>query len=118
MEALLHGIAHTLALIIEACSVAIILVGCAEAMIGLTRVVINRDATNDNRRAVWLVFARWLVAGLTFQLAADIVNTSFDPTWDQVARLAAVAGIRTFLSFFLDREVEESRRIQHRRNVG
>ena len=118
MEALLHTIAHSIALIIEACAVAIIVAGAAEAMIGLVRVARNPHAANDDRRAVWLIFARWLVAGLTFQLAADIVNTSFEPTWDEVARLAAVAGIRTFLSFFLDREVEETRRMQHKRPVG
>ena len=32
------------------------------------------------KRAVWLEFAGWLVAALTFQLAADIVNTSFSPS--------------------------------------
>ena len=56
-------------------------------------------------RAVWLDYARWLVAALTFQLAADIVATSFAPTWDDVGRLAVVAAIRTFLSYFLEREM-------------
>jgi uncharacterized membrane protein len=45
--------------------------------------------------------------------AADIVNTSFTPTWEEVGRLGAVAPIRTFLSFFLDREVENTRRLRH-----
>src|SRR6185312_1753094 len=44
---------------------------------------------------------------------ADLVNTSFDPTWDELGRLAVVAVVRTFLSFFLDREVEDTRRRQH-----
>lgn len=61
---------------------------------------------------MWLGYARWLVAGLTFQLAADIVSTSFAPTWDDVGRLAAVAAIRTFLSYFLDREMESTGRLR------
>jgi uncharacterized membrane protein len=44
---------------------------------------------------------------MTFRLAADIVNTLVAPTWDQVGHVAAIAAIRTFLSFFLDRELEE-----------
>ena len=54
------------------------------------------------------IAARWLVAALTFQLGADIVATSFAPTWDELGRLAFVAAIRTFLSVFLDREIERA----------
>jgi uncharacterized membrane protein len=55
-----------------------------------------------------------IALGLTFQMAADVVNTSFEPTWDELGRLATIAAIRTFLSFFLDREVEDTRDLQHR----
>ena len=72
----------------------------------------HSENPDRDRRAVWLNFATWLVAGLTFQLAADIVNTSFGPTWEEVALLAAIAAIRTFLSFFLDREMRERNEAQ------
>ena len=113
MESLLHEIAHYVALVIEAIAIAIIAFGALEAVIGIARVGARTDTTNDDRRAVWLTFARWLVAGLTFQLAADLVNTSFAPTWDELGHLAAIAAIRTFLSFFLDKEVEDTRARQH-----
>jgi uncharacterized membrane protein len=115
MESLLHEIAHYVALAIEAIAIAIIAAGAIEAVIGIVRVLLHPASTNDDRRAIWLNFARWLVAGLTFQLAADVVNTSFAPTWDELGHLAAIAAIRTFLSFFLDREVEETRHRQHRK---
>jgi uncharacterized membrane protein len=114
MEALLHEMAHYIALGIEAIAIAIIAIGAIEAVIGIGRVLLNPATTNDDRRSIWLNFARWLVAGLTFQLAADVVNTSFSPSWDELGHLAAIAVIRTFLSFFLDREVEETRHRQHR----
>lgn len=66
MESLLHEIAHYVALAIEAIAIAIIAVGALEAVIGMARVGFNSATTNDDRRAVWLIFARWLVAGLTF----------------------------------------------------
>jgi len=113
MESLLHEIAHYVALAIEAIAIAIIAFGALEAVVGIVRVGFSSTTTNDDRRAVWLTFARWLVAGLTFQLAADVINTSFAPTWDEIGHLAAIAAIRTFLSFFLDREVEDTRGRQH-----
>jgi uncharacterized membrane protein len=95
-------------------AIALITAGAIEALAGIARVAVRTGVTNQDRRAVWLTFARWLVAGLTFQMAADVVNTSFEPTWDELGRLATIAAIRTFLSFFLDREVEDTRDLQHR----
>jgi uncharacterized membrane protein len=114
MEQLLHTVAHYVALCIEVIAIALIAGGAIEALAGIARLALQPGATNQDRRAVWLMFARWLVAGLTFQLAADVVNTSFEPTWDELGRLATIAAIRTFLSFFLDREVEDTRDLQHR----
>jgi uncharacterized membrane protein len=58
---------------------------------------------------VWLSYARWLVAALTFQLAADIIETSIAPTWDDVERLAVIAVVRTLLNYFLEKDVEDIR---------
>ena len=110
MEALLHEIAHYVALVVEAIAILIIAIGSIEALVNIFRALSR--ASGIQKREVWLEFAGWLVAALTFQLAADIVNTSFSPTWDEVGRLAAVAAIRTFLSYFLDREVENTRKLQ------
>jgi uncharacterized membrane protein len=109
METTLHEIAHFVALAIEFIAIAVISIGVIEALIGLARVGMR----SEDRRAVWRSFARWLVAAMTFQLAADVVNTSFAPTWDEIGHLAAIAGIRTFLSFFLDREMEARTQEMH-----
>jgi Predicted membrane protein len=50
--------------------------------------------------------------------AADIISTSFCPNWDEVGRLGAIAAIRTFLSYFLDREVESTSRLPDKRQSG
>jgi uncharacterized membrane protein len=114
MEALLREIAHHVALGIELIAIVVIAIGAVEALIALARVGMNPD----RRRDVWLNFAHWLVAGLTFQLAADVVGTSFAPSWDEIGHLAAIAAVRTFLSYFLDREMDarnESRGATQRR---
>jgi uncharacterized membrane protein len=112
MEAFLYGIEHSVALVVEAIAIVIIAVGTIEAMAGMVRILRAPQVSGVERRSVWLEFAGWLVAALTFQLAADIISTSFSPSWDQVGRLGAIAAIRTFLSYFLDREVESTRRLQ------
>ncbi|MDY7015778.1 MAG: DUF1622 domain-containing protein [Cyanobacteriota bacterium] len=48
-----------------------------------------------------------LSLALEFLLAADILGTAVSPSWDAIAKLAAIAGIRTFLNFFLHQEVKE-----------
>jgi uncharacterized membrane protein len=58
---------------------------------------------------VWLRLGRWLVAGLTFQLAADVLATAVTTSWEEVGRLAAIAAIRTFLNFFLERDITDIR---------
>jgi len=58
-------------------------------------------------RLLWMRCARWLIAGLTFQLGADIIETSVAPTWDEIGQLAAIAVIRTFLNFFLEKDQRE-----------
>lgn len=57
----------------------------------------------------WLRYARWLVAALTFQPAADIIETSVTTSWEAVARIAAIAFVRTFLNYFLERDFERVR---------
>ena len=106
MEQTLHLAANYLALVLEALALLVIAIGAGEAAIGIFRVMLARHAKDAEKRAVWLGFARWLVAGLTFQLAADIVHTTVAPGWDEIGRVAAIAAIRTFLTFFLDRDIE------------
>jgi uncharacterized membrane protein len=89
----------------------LIVVGAAEAFFqGLWTMFASRDGHHD--RDVWLRLGRWLVAGLTFQLAADVLETAITTSWDEVARLAAIAAIRTFLNYFLERDLGEVRERQ------
>jgi uncharacterized membrane protein len=113
MEAVLYTVGHSVALAVEAIAIVVIATGTVEAVRNIVRIMRAPHVTGANRRTVWLDFAGWLVAALTFQLAADIISTSFSPNWNEVGRLGAVALIRTFLSYFLDREVESTHRLQH-----
>jgi uncharacterized membrane protein len=106
LEELLRQAADAVSLGLEALALIAIVIGAAEAAAGIIRVMLSRHASGAAKRAVWLEFSRWLVAGLTFQLAADIVQTMVVPGWDDIGRVAAIAVIRTFLTYFLDRDID------------
>ncbi|MEB3291236.1 MAG: DUF1622 domain-containing protein [Leptolyngbya sp.] len=55
---------------------------------------------------VRLKFGLWLALALEFQLGADILNTAIAPNQDALIRLAVIAIIRTFLNYFLNKEIE------------
>ena len=94
--------------IFNAMALVVIAIGTVEAFfIGLGLIFTSRDS--HERNDVWLRFGRWLVAGLTFQLAADIIETSITTDWNAIGRIAAIAVIRTFLNFFLERDLAEVR---------
>jgi len=112
MESFLHDAARHVALALQAVAIIVVAIGSAKVVVDVVRVALVPRIDDFEGRVVWLRYARWLVAALTLQLAADIVSTSFAPTWDDVGRLAAVAAIRTFLSYFLDHEIENSRKLQ------
>jgi uncharacterized membrane protein len=101
-------ITHEVVAGLELVALVIVVVGTIQALLALPAQM-RRVATGSENRTVWLRYSRWLVAALTVQLAADIVESSISHGWEDVGRLAAVAAIRTFLNYFLDRDVENAR---------
>lgn len=112
MKEWLIAITEPTIVIIDAMAFLFIVVGTLQAFISSIRLVVSRDHQGSDRRQVWLTYARWLVAGLTFQLAADIIESSIAPTWESIAQLGAIAVIRTFLDYFLERDLTEVRERQ------
>jgi uncharacterized membrane protein len=99
---------------IDAMALVIIVIGTVEAFIGGLRLIFSSPSGHE-KRDLWLRYARWLVAGLTFQLAADIIETSITTNWEAVGRIAAIAVVRTFLNYFLERDLAEVRERQEAR---
>jgi len=92
---------------IEILAAIIILIGILDTLI---TVIKNLSRWKENILSqVRLKFSRYLLFALEFQLAADILGTSVAPTWDQLGKLAAIAFIRTFLNYFLNKEIESER---------
>jgi uncharacterized membrane protein len=111
MKEWLTAATETAVIIIDGLALVIVVVGTLEAFVGGLRVMLGSQSGHE-RREVWIRYGRWLVAGLTFQLAADIIESSITTDWEALGRLGAIAVIRTFLNYFLERDLEEVRERQ------
>ena len=107
MHEWLRYITENAVVVINAMVLLLIIFGTVEAFVAAIRAMFSSSRTGRELRNGYMRFARWLIAGLTFQLAADIIETATAPDWEDVGRLAAIAVIRTFLSFFLERDMKE-----------
>ena len=110
MEELLASIASYIALLVEAAAVLIVAFGSLEAFGKLLWIIATPAATHGERKAVWRRFGTWLLLGLEFELAADIIRSVVSPTWQDIAELGAIAVIRTFLNYFLEKDLDAAER--------
>lgn len=97
---------------IDAMVLVVIAGATLKVAIDTLRWLVGRRSQHDSTgRTIWLHYARWLVAALTLQLAGDILESSIAPGWEEIAQLGAIALIRTFLSYFLERDINEVREV-------
>lgn len=107
MEEWLRFIASSAALVLELTVVVVVLLGAAEAVLRAALRLARGQSGAWSRRAIWLGFAAWILLALEFALGADIIRTAIAPSWDDIGKLASIAAIRTGLSFFLERDIDE-----------
>ncbi|QCR25317.1 DUF1622 domain-containing protein [Pontibacter sp. SGAir0037] len=64
--------------------------------------VVVRQERNRSRLSAYLLL------GLDFMLAADIIHTIHDPSLNELYVLGLIVAIRSVISFFLMKEIKES----------
>jgi uncharacterized membrane protein len=109
MEEYFKEMATRVALGVELIAAVVIAYGAIEALVCLfipKRQFAKRKMFHK-RRHVFLRFGVWLLLGLQFELAADIVRSAISPTWSDIGQLGAIAAIRTVLNYFLERDIKE-----------
>jgi uncharacterized membrane protein len=95
--------------IISYVSIAII---CYGAAIGLFKFIVNEFARFPGRYSlektvlIKIEVGYYLLLGLEFLIASDIIDTILNPSFNDLGILGGTVLIRTGLSYFLDREIE------------
>ena len=102
LETLVALAASYIQLVLEVASVLTVAVGGVVFV-----VVLLSQRLRDSEPRARLIFGRYLIVALEFQLGADIIATATDPTLQEIGKLTAIAVIRTFLDYFLVREMRK-----------
>jgi uncharacterized membrane protein len=92
---------------VEILGVATVLVGLAAALLNGALSLFSGEGAGSAYRTIRAVFARSILLGLEFLVAADIIRTvAVQPSLENVAVLGLIIVIRTFLSFSLEVELD------------
>jgi uncharacterized membrane protein len=102
----------TLALLVDYTVYIVSILGMLVILWGLLLVVKDflLGLFNDDPQAKRLMrqkLGAYLVLGLEFFIAADIIRTIVRPNWNEIGMLAAIIALRTVLSYFLGLELKE-----------
>jgi uncharacterized membrane protein len=130
MELWVEHLENGLANIVAALQFVLESIAAAAVLIGLLRTgqkVVVMWRRRRRRRSldtiepfnqIRLTFGLWLALALEFQLGADILSTTVAPDFEALGKLGAIALIRTFLNFFLNKELEAEAAYQAKKITG
>ncbi|SHH61792.1 Uncharacterized membrane protein [Anaerosphaera aminiphila DSM 21120] len=93
-------------LVVKLISVAVLMIGLFLNLKDLTIGVLEKDAIQIN--IVKNRLGGVVLLGLEILIIADIVETIINPAFDEIALLAAIVAIRTVISYFLNKEIQET----------
>ena len=88
---------------IGALGVTVICLGALRSLYQLVMLLINQAFTTNYIR---LQFGDSIILGLEFMVGADIIGSLVSPTYYKLGLLAIIVVVRTWLSFFLSRELQ------------
>lgn len=91
---------------ISFCSLAIIFYGSLGGLVSFIRNELSKKPTEGIRR-IRATFGGYLLLGLEFLIAADIMITVIEPSYQELVILAGVVVLRVILSVFLNKEIKE-----------
>ncbi|WP_318199383.1 DUF1622 domain-containing protein [Streptomyces sp. SCL15-4] len=108
-ESTLREVIGLLVRLIESAGALIIFIGGAWAFVQFVRAGMRGRGRVAGFNRIRLSLGRFLVLGLEFQLAGDVLRTAVAPSFTEIGQLAAIAAIRTALNYFLGREIAQER---------
>src|SRR5258706_12751072 len=108
----IYEIAHFLELI----SFAIMIYGSLLALLHFIKCEFRRLTRKFDITIIDIVrhdFAYYILLGLEFLIAADIIQTILKPTSQELIELGGIVVIRILLSYFLNKEIEALKKLDH-----
>jgi len=106
------NVTHYLIIGIGFIGVLVIVWGVIKGLIGFLSMEYKLSKGSDESDQIGVLrrnLGSYLLLGLEFLIAADIVYTILEPNMDEVIVLAFIVAIRTVLTYSLDKEVAEGK---------
>lgn len=94
------------ALFVGLVGVAIIITGVVHGLYHFIALEMGSKSKFATHNAIRYSLGVYLLLGLEFLVAADILETVFKPSMEQLGILGGIVIIRTLLNFFLNKELE------------
>lgn len=107
---MLDSFLNTLATIISVTSLLIVTYGALIGVLSFLRNEVRRFTGGfsiTNIRKLRATFGTYLLLGLEFLIASDILKTVLEPSLNELAILGGIVVLRTILSVFLNKEIKE-----------
>lgn len=111
VEEVLLSIITYAALAIGLIASIIIIFGVAVGILNLGQIQFSGKTIDEKilaRKKVRQRLGENLLLGLEVLIAADIIESIANPTLSELARLGTIVIIRTFISYFLNKEIKEN----------
>jgi uncharacterized membrane protein len=99
------GIINAFALAFTVIGAAMVIYGGVRAAIGLVLLGLRRTASPKSK--IKRQFTGYIIFGLEFFIAGDVLTTVLNPTIEDLTLLGAVVVIRVVLAYFLEKESKE-----------
>jgi uncharacterized membrane protein len=112
MTEIFHQLFHIIVTTINLVGIIIVLWGFVVAAIAFIRLKLHHHSVNfflKEANKIRAVLGTYILFGLEFMIAADIIHTIIKPSQADLIELGTIVAIRTVISYFLGREIEEVR---------
>ncbi len=108
----LMPVLEVVAMAISVFSIGVLVFGVFLCAVHLVQIIVSKETRSNKLQKV--KYARielggFVLLGLEILIVADIVETVIRPDFNEILLLAAIVLIRTVISFFLNKEVRETR---------
>lgn len=69
--------------------------------------LLTSDRKKITKEEIRVQFGSSVAVSLELLLGADVLSTAVAPSWNDIGKLAAIAVIRIFLNYFLEKELKQ-----------
>jgi len=66
----------------------------------------KKTSKNNDKKKIRYYLGSYILLGLEFMIAGDIINTVLHPSKDALIILGSIVAIRTVISYFLNKETQ------------